>query len=360
MWHVKRAGARVPNRTTQSKRLRSVRAKGIPKGEVMKALRFYPGLVVLALTFWSVASAADEPGPKELIVGTWKGDADNSKNGYEFNKDGDVGVHILGAAEIGPYRGKYQWLDENTLEWQIGGGKFKYTVTVTKDTLVLKEPRKGGTEFKLARVSNDAPGLVVVKKKSDSTSNKTSKTAKTDAATEKPKIEEPTAGKKGKWVVLFRSADPTLWNKDVQSSSVAYAVPIRRAPDDLRFLKLVYLPRQKKDKDFVIVPISKARLLAQSEDSKAGWNGLNELKYRAYHLGVYTTSPGTQAKGDIEVINPSPGNSVKSYGFGNRSHVDDRQGYAWAGAEVQPAIFEIAVTTGALTDDEAKKLLTGE
>ena len=193
---------------------------------------------------------------------------------------------------------------------KIGAAKLKYTVTVTKDALVLKEDRRGGMEFKLARVSNDTP-LLVVKKGPDTASDTSQalKPAKVQPTTEKAKIEEPTAGKKATWYVLFRSSDPTLWNKDVNNGRIAYGLAVRRAPEDLRFLKLTQIRCQKKDQDFVIVPITKARLLTQSDDGKVGWNGVNELSYKGYHLGVYTLLSGHWVKGNIEVIIPPPGKS---------------------------------------------------
>lgn len=152
------------------------------------------------------------------------------------------------------------------------------------------------------------------------------------------------------WKVLFRSADPAIWNT-ATTRGRDFARPLDKAPVGLRFLRLTELNKG----NFVIVEMSKDRLAGQSEENGYGWNGKNENKFNGYHLGIYDMAWGNLPRGSICLINVAPG--YRGWGFGNRSFIDDVQGYSWDGKTVEKTAFEIAVKVGPLTPDESRRLL---
>src|SRR5262249_15009902 len=151
------------------------------------------------------------------------------------------------------------------------------------------------------------------------------------------------------WMVVFRSADPRLWNRNWKDRN-NLAVELKKVPDDIKYLKLT----NTRSRDYVIVAVTKDKLTHVSDDGQYGWNGENKFEYNAYHLGVFDrTAPVKQIGIHIRgAFQGWPG-----WGFGNRARRDDRQGYAWADVEIAPTVFEIAVTAGPLTTAETKQWL---
>jgi serine/threonine protein kinase len=87
----------------------------------------------------------------------------------------------------------------------------------------------------------------------------------------------------GGWVVLFRSADPSVWNTDSPDDR-RFAVPVARAPRDVRYLRL----KRTDTGEALIVPITRARLTQQpgSLGEQFGWDGSAAEAFRARHLGI--------------------------------------------------------------------------
>jgi hypothetical protein len=162
-----------------------------------------------------------------------------------------------------------------------------------------------------------------------------------------------TPGPRTNWVVLFRGADPRMWNRDVNQGKDAYAIDLKKTPAKIEFLRLSYPLKN----DYVIVPVTRDKLLGLSDDGRYGWNGTNKFEYDGFHLGVYDTQgDATKKKGSICVLVPGAFQGYLGWGFGHDG-LKKTQGWTWASEKLEPAVFEIAVTAGPLTEMEAKKVL---
>jgi hypothetical protein len=154
------------------------------------------------------------------------------------------------------------------------------------------------------------------------------------------------------WVVIFRSADPAFWNTDTNRGRDHFALPVDKAPANVKYLRLTDTVR----KDYVIVEMTNDRLGTRTEQSGYGWNGENSLQWRGHHLGVY--DPTMTRKVSVSVYQaPGPLTDHSGWGFGHRVMGNDTQGYTWAGAPTPTTVYEIAVKTTALTAEETRRLL---
>jgi hypothetical protein len=164
---------------------------------------------------------------------------------------------------------------------------------------------------------------------------------------EKPKSTEPEVDKS--WVVMFRSADPSIWNDDVNKGPDHFAKAIDLAPEDMRYLRLTNMAT----KEFVIVEVTKAGLGQQSGEGRYGWEGRNQFDSEAHHLGIYNRIWPAGNRGEICISWPT----CRGWGFGHSAFVNGMQFYSWAGKEIPRTVFEIAVKSQPLTAAESKKLL---
>jgi hypothetical protein len=147
------------------------------------------------------------------------------------------------------------------------------------------------------------------------------------------------------WEVIFCSADPGAWDRDVQQGPNHFAKPLRRVPQNIRYLRL------RKDADYVIVPVAVDRLAQATAKGGYGWNGTNHDEYAGRHLGIFSADLPARERGDILI------HSSSGWGFGHIHFVGDDQGYSWQGRPLPPTVFEIAVKTTELTPEEDEKLL---
>lgn len=160
--------------------------------------------------------------------------------------------------------------------------------------------------------------------------------------------------KDGKWVVLFRSRNPAHWDRQIDANG-SYAIPLNEAPAGVRFLRLT----RESNERYVIVGITKEQLANDGPlNDTYGWVGTGFHNWNAHHLGIYKLDART-SKGQITIMHLGGARSGRSgWGFGHRCGVDDRQGCSWAGQEILPSTFEIAVKCGDLTEAEKKHLLS--
>jgi serine/threonine protein kinase len=105
------------------------------------------------------------------------------------------------------------------------------------------------------------------------------------------------------WTVLFRSADPSVWNTD-SPDQASYALPVSQAPRDVRYLRLKRMDTGESQ----IVAVRHADL-AQTpkqlpENQDFVWNGSANEVHGGRHLGIAETRPlrgmfhkGTPKKG---------------------------------------------------------------
>jgi hypothetical protein len=157
-----------------------------------------------------------------------------------------------------------------------------------------------------------------------------------------------------KWSVLFRSRNPAHWNRKIDSEG-SFAIPLKDAPAGVRYLRL----KRESNDSVVIVGITNEQLGADGAIADSfGWVGSGFHNWNAYHLGIYGLNARTPGR-QVAVVNLGGNGADRSgWGFGHKTFVDDRQYYSWAGNEIPPTSFEIAVKCGELTNAEKRHLLT--
>jgi type II secretory pathway pseudopilin PulG len=158
----------------------------------------------------------------------------------------------------------------------------------------------------------------------------------------------------GHWTVLFRSDDPAYW--DTTGNAAHYAVPLRRAPAGVRFLRL----KRMDTGEALIVRVASEQLAAGPVAGEPGrWNGTNAVQNGARHLGAVHYPRLPAGTGAVVVLSDDLGPAAGS-GFGHKHDATGAgQRYAWRGQEIAKTAFEVAVTAGDLTDEEKKLLVTG-
>ncbi len=166
---------------------------------------------------------------------------------------------------------------------------------------------------------------------------------------------EPAPESNGKWVVLLRSADPSLWNTDANEGKDRYSIPLKKAPADMKYVRLTDTGTGR----FVIMPVTADSIGTRFEKNGYGWNGTNMMFGRGHHLGVYNSKwDDNPHPNRVSIYFQSmPLGDFRGWGFGHRPFKDDVQGYGWDGKEIEKTVFEIAVKSSELTDAEAKTLL---
>jgi serine/threonine protein kinase len=162
-----------------------------------------------------------------------------------------------------------------------------------------------------------------------------------------------------RWTVLFRSDDPAVWDTD--SPGERFAIPLKRAPEDIRYLRL----RRMDTEEFLIVPISYNLLDSAAKGSRQThwWNGTNKNEHGGRHLGI-AEEPLKKFPFNTNLI--SVMNSPEEVGwhvytgsgFGHKcQHDAEGQCYCWRGAQIPKTVFEVAVTAEPLTPEEQRWLL---
>jgi hypothetical protein len=153
-----------------------------------------------------------------------------------------------------------------------------------------------------------------------------------------------------RWTVLFRSDDPSVWNKDAKGpKGEQIAIPLKFAPAKFRYLRL----RRMDTKEALILPLTPDELqngkLPKPEEGY-WWNGTNKDDFKGNKLGIVQAGrnkfPGTS--GEITVMYDGWDGFTGS-GFGHRYGLNDVQGYCWRGKEIKRTVFEIAVTDDSLS-----------
>ncbi len=156
----------------------------------------------------------------------------------------------------------------------------------------------------------------------------------------------------GGWRILFRSADPAIWNTDTFKELDQFAFMLTRAPAETRYLKMTNTEKG----EFVIIEMTRSRLAEQTEQNGYGWNGRKVHNWNGHHLGIYDVTWTDNERGYIFVSFIEGKAFYRGWGFGHRSQIADQQGYSWNGQPIDKTVFEIAVKTTPLTSEEAKRL----
>jgi hypothetical protein len=157
------------------------------------------------------------------------------------------------------------------------------------------------------------------------------------------------------WSVLFRSADPAIWDKEVRRGKDDFALKLSTAaPKDVKWLRLTCAANGKA----VIIPMTSDALRQRSFVSAGiGWEGRARHAQKAYHLGIGGDHLKLDRRGAVAV--GSEGHDRRGWGFGRQHLIDREQAYTWAGEDLKgPVAFEIAVKATALSEAEKKLVLT--
>jgi eukaryotic-like serine/threonine-protein kinase len=99
----------------------------------------------------------------------------------------------------------------------------------------------------------------------------------------------PAMGDSNEWTVLFRSAEPSLWNTD-SPDPANFAIPVAKAPDTIRYLRL----KRMDTGEIEILSISHAdltRTQSTEPDQDFAWNGAANEAHKARHLGIVEARP---------------------------------------------------------------------
>lgn len=158
-------------------------------------------------------------------------------------------------------------------------------------------------------------------------------------------------GHKSDWLVIFRSDDPALWDKDVNKGFDNRAMSLKKVPEKIKYLKMT----EPRSRDFVIIEMSNDLLPKFSDDGKVGWEGRSHLAYSGRHLGIWGRDL-REMNGRVILIYPGF-EQYGGWGFGHEYGVDKEQSYTWAGKKVPKTVLEIAVKTTDLSPTETMKLL---
>jgi hypothetical protein len=164
-----------------------------------------------------------------------------------------------------------------------------------------------------------------------------------------------------KWSILFRSDDPSAWNKDAKNSKgEQVAIPAKYAPEDSHYLRL----RRMDTGDYQIIRIIADLLLngkPHDPESTVWWNGSAKNEYGGRHLGIVELPRYKFAalpKGLIGIMTTEGWDAFTGSGFGHKVAVNDAQYYCWRGKEIPRTVFEIAVSEGPLSPEEKRSILS--
>ncbi|MFO0842511.1 MAG: hypothetical protein U0797_08965 [Gemmataceae bacterium] len=162
-----------------------------------------------------------------------------------------------------------------------------------------------------------------------------------------------------RWTILFRSADPSVWDKDAKDArGKQVAIPLKFAPEEFRYLRL----RRMDTGEALIVRIAPNQLRngKPPTDPENGfwWNGANEEGWKGRHLGI-AQGPRHKfpAPRDMIGVMAEGWDCFTGSGFGHKCFVNDGQYYCWKGKEIKRTAFEIAVTDDPLGLEERRSLV---
>jgi hypothetical protein len=178
-------------------------------------------------------------------------------------------------------------------------------------------------------------------------------------AAAQPPVDKKDDAPAEKWVILFRSDDPSAWNQDAKNSKgEQVAIPLKYASEDSHYLRL----RRMDTGDALILRITRDQLLngkPPTDETGFWWNGSAKEEYKARHLGI-VEGPRYKfpvAKGTVCVM-PDGFDCFAGSGFCHKAFVDDAQYYCWRGKEIPKTVFEVGVTEGPLSPEEKRLILS--
>jgi len=160
-----------------------------------------------------------------------------------------------------------------------------------------------------------------------------------------------------KWLVVFFSQDPTIWNTSTNRGPQDFAVPIARTPPNLRYVRL-----RRSPTDFVILEITQPQLVQTVTTKPFGWQGskVRLATSETTPLGIIDFRKST--KGTSQSLNlyltPDREGRFGGWGFGGNANQPGAPLTAtWNGQQMPLAPIEIAVSNKDLSTPESSFLL---
>jgi hypothetical protein len=154
----------------------------------------------------------------------------------------------------------------------------------------------------------------------------------------------------GGWTVVFRSADPAIWNTDTNSGYANFAVKIDSVPPTVRYVRI-----RRANGEAVVLPITKQELTKEVYGPQYGWVGGGLKIYSDMYFGVCLTSkPLPMRQGDV-IIGRNSQKFFSGWGFGH-AHQGGPTNMAWNGMPVPKEPLEISVLDRELSAKEKREV----
>jgi hypothetical protein len=166
------------------------------------------------------------------------------------------------------------------------------------------------------------------------------------------------------WIILFRADDPLLWNTDSGNDPAApngYAITLDKAPQDVTYLRI----KRMDNGDALIVPMAPNILLRKGElPGDYFWNSMAEpytadgKTNRVFGLAYKSWNADHTGQHFVTRFTRRQDAGWRGWGFSKQANPDQAQTYSWAGKPIDKTVFEIAIKTASLTDDERDQLIS--
>lgn len=169
------------------------------------------------------------------------------------------------------------------------------------------------------------------------------------------------------WKVIFRSADPVIWNTDTRDNPDHFATTIAREP----FKGYIRIKRIDND-DMKIIYVDVDTLISETVSGQYIWNGNGNIQTQRKPddsvlncrlLGIADTKLRLSYRSPLNAVVdlPGRGNGYGGWGFARRSLLYSDQQYAWGEEPISnPIAIEIAIKETTLALSEKKNLLNQE
>lgn len=176
---------------------------------------------------------------------------------------------------------------------------------------------------------------------------------------EKAKVEKNLAelsqdlDRNSRWLVIFRGADPAIWNTDHQKDRRQFAMPLAIVPKGIRYLRM-----KNPQGSQVIVPVTADQLAADVTIGRYGWQGTKNAFHGGMLLGIYDQQTNVEnQRGQVCIRHDAAVNALRTgWGFGTAVH-ESKTKTCWQGTPTGNETVEISVTVQDLTPADAKFLL---
>lgn len=155
------------------------------------------------------------------------------------------------------------------------------------------------------------------------------------------------------WVVIFRSADPKIWNTDSQGDPRNFAMPLASVPATMRFVRL----RRATTGATVIMPLNKATIATEWKGDTYGWQGSQKNIQGAIALGIFDTKKNVDNEIGKVALYVAGTQLHSGWGFGHRVRHGGPTEACWNGEWIPLEPIEIAVSGRQLTPEDRRWLL---